>query len=116
MALISPATSKTVSSTLGEFNLSSMKLTIHPDDAASRGIKNGDRVRVFNELGEVECPVVVDAHVCAGVVHLHKGAWMKSSLNGRLATALTPTHINEVAGGACFNDARVEVEASKQFG
>jgi anaerobic selenocysteine-containing dehydrogenase len=110
LALISPATSKTVSSTLGEFNLASMKLTIHPGDAASRGISSGDRVRVFNELGEVECPALVDAHVRAGVVHLPKGAWMKSSLNGRLATALTPAHVNEVAGGACFNDARVEVE------
>ncbi len=112
LALISPATSKTVSSTLGEFNLASMKLTIHPDDAASRGIASGDRVRVFNDLGEVECPVLVDAHVRAGVVQLPKGAWMKSSLNGRLATALTPAHVNEVAGGACFNDARVEVESA----
>jgi anaerobic selenocysteine-containing dehydrogenase len=110
LALISPATSKTVSSTLGEFNLASMKLTMHPDDAAPRGIANGDDVRVFNELGEIECPALVDARVCAGVVHLPKGAWMKASLNGRVSTAVTPAHVNEVAGGACFNDARVEVE------
>jgi hypothetical protein len=25
------------------------------------------------------------------------------------ATALCPAHVNEVGGGACFNDARVEV-------
>lgn len=111
LALISPATSKTISSTLGEFNLREMKLAIHPDDAATRGIGQGDRVRVFNDLGEVVCPVRLDARVCPGVVHLPKGAWMKSSLNERVATALSPAHVNEVGGGACFNDARVQVAA-----
>lgn len=111
LALISPATSKTISSTLGEFNLREMRLAIHPDDAAARGIGDGARVRVYNELGEVVCPARVDAHVCPGVVHLPKGAWMKSSLNERVATALAPAHVNEVGGGACFNDARVQVAA-----
>lgn len=112
LALISPATSKTISSSLGEFNLPEMKLAIHPDDAEARGIGDGDRVRVFNELGEVVCRARVDRHVREGVVHLPKGAWMKSSLNGRVATALSPAHVNEVGGGACFNDARVEVAAA----
>ena len=110
LALISPATSKTVSSTLGEFNLPELRATLHPGDAEPRGIKSGDRVRVFNELGEVMCHARVDERVRAGVVHIPKGAWMKSSLNQRVSTALTPTHVNVVAGGACFNDARVEVE------
>ena len=112
LALISPATSKTVSSTLGEFNLPELKVTIHPSDAASRGIANGDRVRVFNELGEVVCVARVDERVSLGVVCIPKGAWMKSSLNGRVSTALSQAHVNEVAGGACFNDARVQVLAA----
>jgi anaerobic selenocysteine-containing dehydrogenase len=110
LALISPATSKTVSSTLGEFNLPELRVTLHPRDAEQRGIRSGDRVRVFNELGEVMCHARVDEHVRTGVVHIPKGAWMKSSLNQRVSTALTPTHVNVVGGGACFNDARVEVE------
>ena len=56
------------------------------------------------------CHARVDEHVRTGVVHIPKGAWMKSSLNQRVSTALTPTHVNVVGGGACFNDARVEVE------
>ena len=110
LALVSPATSKTVSSTLGEFNLPVLRLTVHPDDAAPRNIRNGDRVRAFNDLGEVHCRALVDERVRPGVVHLPKGAWRKSSLNGQVSTALTPSHVNEVAGGACFNDARVELE------
>jgi anaerobic selenocysteine-containing dehydrogenase len=109
LALVSPATSKTVSSTLGEINLLELTVTMHPDDAASRDIANGDRVRVFNELGEVECVARVDARIAAGVVQIPKGAWNKSSLNGRVSTALSPAHVNEVGGGACFNDARVEI-------
>ena len=44
------------------------------------------------------------------MVLLPKGAWRRSSKNGKTSTALTPATINRVAGGACFNDARVEVE------
>ena len=78
--------------------------------AAARSIENGDRVRVFNRLGEVFCKVLVVDRVREGVVHMPKGAWMKTSENGRTATALCPDDISEEGGGACFNDARVEVE------
>lgn len=94
---------------MGEFNLPRLAVTIHPSDAASRCIVNDDRVRVFNDLGEVECVARVDERVSPGVVCIPKGAWMKASLNGRVSTALTPSHVNEVGGGACFNDARVQV-------
>ncbi len=111
LCLITPASAKLVSSTFGEFNVQELYLTIHPEDARSRGISSGDRVRIWNDLGEVECLARVDAHVREGVVSLPKGAWMKSSLNGRTSTALTPSNVNVVGGGACFNDARVQVAA-----
>lgn len=111
LCLITPASAKLVSSTFGESNLKELHLTIHPEDARPRGIASGNRVRVWNDLGEVECVARVDAHVREGVVALPKGAWMKSSLNGRTSTALTRADVNVVGGGACFNDARVEVAA-----
>jgi anaerobic selenocysteine-containing dehydrogenase len=110
LALISPSNNKMISSTLGEFNYSELILTMHPEDATSRGIHNGDTVRVFNELGEVVCRVRLSANIRPGVVSLPKGAWRKSSHNGFTSTALCSAEINEVGGGACFNDARVEVE------
>jgi anaerobic selenocysteine-containing dehydrogenase len=109
LALVTPASSKLVSSTFGEFNVQTLYLSIHPDDAEKRRVASGDRVRVWNDLGEVVCTVRVDRAVRQGVVSLPKGAWRKSSLNGKTSTALTPTHVNVVGGGACFNDARVEV-------
>lgn len=109
LTLISPATSKMITSTLGEFNYSELRCTLNPNDASSRNIRAGDAIRIFNDLGEVICNAQVSDKVRPGVVVLPKGAWMKSSKNQRTATALAPSHVNIVGGGACFNDARVEV-------
>jgi len=109
LAMISPATSKMVSSTMGEYNYPELRLTIHPHDAGKRGISDGDTVRIHNELGEVVCRARVSARVREGVVSLPKGAWRKASRNGMTATALCPATVQVVGGGACFNDARVEV-------
>lgn len=110
LALVSPSTSKMITSTLGEFNYPQLWLTLHPQDAEIRQVADGDTVRVFNELGEVICQAKVNTRVRAGVVSLPKGAWRKASRNGSTSTALCPADVNEVGGGACFNDARVEVE------
>ncbi|MFN0060465.1 MAG: molybdopterin-dependent oxidoreductase [Planctomycetota bacterium] len=109
LALISPATGETVSSTLGETGLRELRVALHPDDAAARGIATRDVVRVFNALGEVVCRAEINARVRLGVVMLPKGAWRKSSLNGNISTALCPPHTQLVGGAACYNDARVEV-------
>ena len=110
LALISPSNNKMISSILGEFNYPELWLTIHPTDAAARHIAHGDTIRVFNELGEIMCRAQVSTRIREGVVSVPKGAWRKSSLNGLTSTALCPADINLVGGGACFNDARVEVE------
>jgi anaerobic selenocysteine-containing dehydrogenase len=109
LALISPATNKMVSSTLGEYNYPELRVTLHPQDAAARGVGEGDWVRVFNEQGEVECRAKLSASVRPGVAVIPKGAWRKSSRNGQTAAALCPATAQVVGGAACFNDARVEV-------
>jgi anaerobic selenocysteine-containing dehydrogenase len=45
-----------------------------------------------------------------GTVSLPKGLWSRSTLNGETATALVPDALERLSGGACFNDARVQVE------
>ena len=110
LALISPATDRTISSSLGELHRASVPLEMHPEDAAARGIADGDRVRVFNELGEVRCGARLEPGIRPGVVFLPKGIWRHNTESGTTATALAPTTLTDLAGGACFNDARVEVE------
>ena len=110
LALVSASNNKMISSTLGEFNYPELWLTLNPVDAAARGISDRDEVRVFNELGEVRCRAQVSDRMREGVCGLPKGAWRKSSRNGQTSTALCPQDVNDVGGGACFNDARVQVE------
>jgi len=109
LTLISPANGKLISSSFGEFNLPELFLTMHPADARQRAIKSGDAVRVFNQYGEVRCRGKLSEAICRGVVSMPKGAWRKASQNGQTATALAPDTVSFVGGGACFNDARVEV-------
>jgi anaerobic selenocysteine-containing dehydrogenase len=108
LALISPATDKMISSMLGEYNFPELYVVMHPNDALARRLVNGVSVRVYNDYGEVHCRLRINPEICEGVVGMPKGAWRKSSLNGFTATALAPDTLG-TAGGACFNDARVEV-------
>jgi anaerobic selenocysteine-containing dehydrogenase len=67
-------------------------------------------VRVFNDLGDVQCEASISGEVPAGTVSLPKGLWARSTYNGATANALVPDTLTDIAGGACFNDARVQVE------
>lgn len=110
LALISPATNKTISSSLGEYNFHELHVVMNSLDARARGLQDGAIVRVHNNYGEVHCKLKIQDKVSAGVVVIPKGAWRRSSRNGKTATALAPDTLG-TAGGACFNDARVEVSA-----
>jgi anaerobic selenocysteine-containing dehydrogenase len=109
LALISPASDRTISSTLGELPRPDVKLTMHPADAAARGLSEGDGVRVFNDLGAVHCTLTVLPTIRQGTVSLPKGLWRRSTRNGFTGTALVPDTLTDLGGGACFNDARVQV-------
>jgi anaerobic selenocysteine-containing dehydrogenase len=109
LALISPASEKTISSTLGELRERAAVLHIHPADASARSIVQSDAVRVFNELGELHCPANITPDVRPGTVAFSKGVWRKNTYNGSTSNALVPDSLTDLGGGACFNDARVQV-------
>ncbi|MEW5980745.1 MAG: molybdopterin-dependent oxidoreductase [Acidobacteriota bacterium] len=113
LALISPSTEKTISSSLGELLARPAVLTINPVDARDRGIAQDDEIRVYNGLGEVRCAAEVSPIVRPGTVSLPKGLWMRSTSNGSTANALAPDTLTDLGAGACFNDARVQVEKSE---
>lgn len=109
LALISPASSKTVSSTFGQLAKKPATLAIDAADARARGIVDGELVRVWNELGEVHVTAKVSREMRPGVVELPKGLWRRSTANGYTSNALSPATLTDLGAGACFNDARVEV-------
>ena len=109
LALISPASERTISSTLGELPRPDVTLDMHPDDAAARGIEDGDEVRVWNALGEMHVKTRLTHLLRPGLVAMPKGVWRRHTANGYTTNALTPDTLTDVGGGACFNDARVQV-------
>jgi anaerobic selenocysteine-containing dehydrogenase len=111
LALISPASDRTISSTLAELPRPEVRLLMHPTDAAARHLDDGVPVRIFNALGEVRCNLQIGSWIRPGTVSLPKGLWRRHTSNGYTANALVPDTLTDLGGGACFNDARVQVEA-----
>ncbi len=48
---------------------------INPQDAAKRGIKNGDLIRVHNDRGQLIAGAVVSDNYPPGVIRIQEGAW-----------------------------------------
>nr|MCR5370711.1 molybdopterin-dependent oxidoreductase [Clostridium sp.] len=48
---------------------------IHPDDAADRGIGDGDTVEIFNRRGVIRMPAHVTDRIMKGVCGMPQGAW-----------------------------------------
>ena len=59
-------------------------------------------------LAEVFLPLKISDAVKQSTVYTPKGAWLKGNKN--TINALIPGHKADIAGGACYNDARVSIE------
>lgn len=61
---------------------SPQEMWINSKDAVARGIKNGERVKVFNDRGTLMIPVKITTRVVPGVVAIPQGAWYTPDKNG----------------------------------
>jgi anaerobic selenocysteine-containing dehydrogenase len=77
-------------------------------DAGPRGIRDGDRVRVFNDRGEIELTARVNGAVPPGVVAARLD-WAKLSPQGRNINVLTSDRLTDMGAGATFYSVLVEV-------
>jgi anaerobic selenocysteine-containing dehydrogenase len=87
-------------------------LEIHPSDAAARDIKDGDRVRVFNDRGEFKLKARVSEKARPGVVVALSVWWKKLTSDGCNANDVTSQGLTDLGAGATFYDVLVEVERS----
>jgi anaerobic selenocysteine-containing dehydrogenase len=84
-------------------------LEMHPTDAEARGVRNGDRVRVFNSRGEIVLRAQVDGSVASGVVAARLD-WARFSPGGTNVNVLTSEKLSDLGNAATFYSVCVEVE------
>ena len=83
-----------------------------PDDAAPRGLVDGEVVRVLNDQGAIELPCASTTRCGLACVPSRKGCGCAACRPGQSANVFVPATTSDLAGGACFNDARVDVAPS----
>ena len=87
-------------------------LEISGADARARGISDGDRVRVFNQRGDILLKARVDGKVQPGVVSASLN-WAKMTPGFQSINALTSEKLTDMGNSATFYSVLVEVELSK---
>ncbi|MNW48408.1 Dimethyl sulfoxide reductase DmsA precursor [compost metagenome] len=117
LMFISPPNHSFLNSTFG--NVDKLKalekeplLQIHPEDARSRGIADGDEVTVWNDRGRYAVSASVTDKMLPGTV-VSQGLWWEGGRNSR-ANALTPDRLADMGGGAVFFSTVVEVQKSEK--
>ncbi|MEE4358778.1 MAG: molybdopterin-dependent oxidoreductase [Desulfococcaceae bacterium] len=93
---------------------------IHTDDAAARGIRNGDIVRLYNDRASVLCIAVVTERVRPGIIHSYASSAKYDPLipgnadavdKGGCVNMLTPSRmVSKNAPGMTPNSCLIEIE------
>jgi anaerobic selenocysteine-containing dehydrogenase len=114
LVLISGASHHFVSSSMG--NQPSLiaregtpYIELHPDDAAARGIAQGDEVEVASARGSCRLRAVVTPTVARGVAVAPKGRWPQLNPDGRNVNWTTSDALADLAGQSTFHSNLVDV-------
>lgn len=86
----------------------SQRLEMHPEDAKTRSIADGDKVRVWNDRGEIRLTAKVDGAVPEGVVAARLD-WSKFNEGGVNVNALTSERLTDIGAAPTFYSVLVEV-------
>jgi anaerobic selenocysteine-containing dehydrogenase len=95
------------------FNINPIQphVTISPSDSVKRGgIKDGDKVRVFNEKGSLILPAKVSENVPEGVIWTFRSPWVSLSNDKKNVNVLTNDDFQKLSYGSTFNSTFVDVE------
>ena len=84
-------------------------LEIHPDDAASRGLQDGELVRVFNQRGSYTCKARVTTRAQPGLVVGLGIWWRKLGAEGKNVNELTSQLLTDMGRAPVFYDCAVQV-------
>ncbi len=85
-------------------------IEINPEDAAKRGIKNGDIVVVKNERANVKLTAILTNKVRPGVAFSAKAWWPKLCPDGKNVNFLTPDRLSDMGNGSTYHTNLVQID------
>lgn len=86
-----------------------MTLLIHPDDAAARGLKDGDPVIARNKRGHIHFTLRLSGRVKRGTL-VTEGVWWQAYTRDGNTNRLTSMRLTDKDGGSTFYDVCVDIE------
>ena len=88
-------------------------VSVHPHDAAERGITDGAYVRVYNDRGQFIALARVTDEIAPGVVMAPMGAWRKNAKGHSTVNAVNPFAFADLGNAPTFSDTKVEIEPAE---
>ena len=86
--------------------------TLHPEDAAARGLTDGAAARVWNEAGELSMRIALRDKTPPGVGWAPKGRWPGQSQSGLNVNALNPSLRSDIGDSTTLHGVEIEIEAA----
>jgi len=81
---------------------------INPNDAEKRGIKDSEKIEIFNERGSLILQAILTKKVPPGIVHTYFGWW--DGVHMANLNQLTGEYISDIGYGTAFHSCLVEVQ------
>jgi anaerobic selenocysteine-containing dehydrogenase len=109
---ISPNAASRIHSQFGNLNIIRTTVqepaaSLSPADAKKRKISTGDKIRIFNMMGEIISSARISNRIPKGIIVLPNGLWLNEGGGGN---KLISGIFTDMGFGAAFHDTRVEVE------
>ncbi len=114
LTLISPKSHAFLNSGYGNMerqqsHAGQQQVSIHPDDAATRGIVQGQKVAIRSHSGVFHAVAQITSDVAPGVVQSAMGYWGSGQPGGAGVNAVNPARYGDLGRSPAFSDTRVDV-------
>ncbi|HAJ32265.1 MAG TPA: hypothetical protein DCK79_02685 [Candidatus Atribacteria bacterium] len=81
---------------------------INPEDAENRGINDGEKVKIYNERGNLILRAILTEKVPSGIVYTYFGWW--DGVHQANLNKLTGEYISDIGYGTAFHNCLVEIK------
>src|SRR4029079_5050939 len=117
LRLLSPASDWLMNSSFGNEpkilrQLGKRDIFLNPADAASRDLRDGDRLELSNQTGKLAATLGISPDVPAGVALLHKSRWPKGERALGNVNVLNPGRKSDLAESCAVHSIDIAIRRS----